>query len=166
MTAPKSLEMVDVFADLNREQLTKIFLICHEEQYQPGDLIFEEGSPSNDIYVILDGKVEILVNASQSQESFEHQELRRITTLERGQSFGEIALVDEGLRSASARCSSEPCRLLIIKRDDLMALMRSNLDIGFTVMTNLAADLCLKIRHTNFLAREQLLYKPSGQAEK
>ena len=87
-------------------------------------------------------------------------ENKTIATLRRGQSFGEVALVDEGLRSASACASQKDTRLLIIPRDKLIMLCDTYPQLGYRLMYNLAADLAMKIRNTDLRIREQLLYKP------
>ena len=83
----------------------------------------------------------------------------KIATLRRGQSFGEIALVDQGLRSASAKTVHENTHLLIIPRDKLIAVCEENPDLGYRLMLNLAADLALKIRSSGLLIREEFLYR-------
>jgi CRP-like cAMP-binding protein len=159
MTDARVLELVDIFSDLTPRQLQSIYTICQEKVFAQGVFIVEENTPSQEFYIILDGEVEILVSADQTPEG-KGRDLRRIALLKTGQTFGEIALVDQGLRSASARCVSKTCRLLMIDRDAFMKLLKSNLNVGFTVMYNLAADLCLKIRQTQYLMREGLLYGP------
>jgi CRP-like cAMP-binding protein len=73
---------------------------------------------------------------------------------------GEIALVDLGLRSASAVCNTMLCKTAVIRREDLMKLLKSDPEMGFTIMTNLATELCTKIRLSNWNLREALLYVP------
>jgi len=154
MTDARILEVVDIFADLSSEHLSLIYEICKEKVYPQGAMIIEEYTPSKEIYVLLDGEVEILVGLHEPSGP------RRIAVLNRGYSFGEIALVDQGLRSASVRCISPTCRVFELNRDSLMKLLKQNLGIGYAVMQNLALDLCLKVRQTQFLARESLLYVP------
>lgn len=161
MANSQTLFDTDIFSDLNAAQLERIYQICQRQDFYQGDIIFEENSPSQEIYIILEGEVEILVNPDPFHR--EGQEPHCITRLRRGQSFGEVALVDQGLRSAAARCGSPTCNLLVIDRDRFIDLLRSDLKIGFVVLYNLAADLCLKIRRTTFVVRENLLYgKPEG----
>jgi CRP-like cAMP-binding protein len=81
-----------------------------------------------------------------------------ITTLRRGQSFGEIALVDQGLRSATARCAANNTTVLVIPRDRLIAHCEQQPALGYRLMRNLAADLALKIRSTDLRIREEILY--------
>lgn len=83
-----------------------------------------------------------------------------IAKLRRGQSFGEVALVDEGLRSASARAAQKDTRLLVIQRNQIIMLCETYPQLGFRLMHNLAADLAMKIRSTDLRIRDQLLYKP------
>jgi CRP-like cAMP-binding protein len=81
-----------------------------------------------------------------------------IATLRRGQSFGEVALVDQGLRSASARCAQHNTRLLVIPRAKLMLLCDTYPQLGYRLMRNLAADLAMKIRNTDLQVREHLTW--------
>ncbi len=81
-----------------------------------------------------------------------------IATLRRGQSFGEIALVDEGLRSATVRAAQKNTRLLIIERARVMLLCETYPQLGYRLMYNLAADLALKIRNADLRIRETLIY--------
>lgn len=146
MTNVRILEMIEIFNDLTVEQLEKVYQICNEIICTKGTIIVKENTPSTEIYVILEGEVEILVGTS----SLSGNKERKIGILERGQSFGEVALVDEGLRSATVRCASDDCRLLEISRNELLTLLREDTEIGFKVMFNLAADLCLKFRQATY----------------
>jgi len=69
-----------------------------------------------------------------------------------------VALVDQGLRSATARCAQHNTQLLIIPRQKLMVLCDTYPQLGYRLMRNLAADLALKIRNTDMRIREELLY--------
>ena len=160
MTSAQVLEKVDIFLDLTPEQLEQIFAICREVVFFQNELIFAESSPSNEFYVILEGEVAIQVDPALISATHILQKPGTIAVLYAGQSFGEIALVDQGVRSASAVCQSMYCKTLVINRLDLMGLLKKDYAIGFKVMTNLATDLCTKIRLSNFNLREAMLYLP------
>jgi CRP-like cAMP-binding protein len=151
---------IDIFADLEPAQLALIEKLCREKKYQPGELIFEENKVSNEFYIILDGEVEIQVDPDTIGDGSNAHQPTTIATLWWGQSFGEVALVDPGVRSASARCGLEPCKLLVIDRNDFEKLLESDYKMGYIIMRNLAADLALKIRQTNLIVREKLMYSP------
>ncbi|MFM8322581.1 MAG: cyclic nucleotide-binding domain-containing protein [Chloroflexota bacterium] len=156
------LEKVEIFADLSPSQLTQIYAICREAVFLQGEQIFAEESPSTEFYVILEGEVAIQVNPNIIRDSRAVQFAPgTIAVLFPGQSFGEVALVDQGLRSASAVCQSMFCKCLVIERQDLMALLKKDPRMGFAIMNNLATDLCTKIRLSNLNLREALLYLPS-----
>lgn len=160
MSNAQVLINVDMFSDLKPGQLEQIYKICKEAVYFQGEVIFKENTPSTEFYVILEGEVAIQVNPNLITSAGQDYAAETIAVLYTGQSFGEVALVDQGLRSASAICHSTTCKTLIIKRDDLIQLLNHNPRMGFTVMMNLATDLCTKIRLSNLNLREGLLYLP------
>ena len=148
------LKQSDVFFQLTPAQLELVANLCQEITYQPGDLIFKENSSSKELYIITQGEVEILISHA-SNESSKKDDETVIAKLRRGQSFGEVALVDEGLRSASARAGQEETNLLVIPRDRLIMLCETYPQLGYRLMHNLAADLAMKIRNTDLRIRDQ-----------
>jgi len=159
------LKQCDIFYQFTPTQLELVANICEESTYQQNDLVFKENSSSKELYVIIQGEVDIVVDPSLVGSLEEGIENKVIATLRRGQSFGEVALVDEGLRSASACASQKDTRLLIIPRDKLIMLCDTYPQLGYRLMHNLAADLAMKIRNTDLRIREQLLYRtPSADS--
>ena len=155
------LRRADIFYDLRDPQLEMIAYICEEVTPRKGELIFEENSTSDDLYVIADGEVDIQVDPTLVQASpVEPVEAVTIATLRRGQTFGEVALVDQGVRSAAARCAMKKTRLLRISRDRLIKLCDNYTDLGYIVMRNIAADLAFKMREADLRGRERLLRRP------
>jgi CRP/FNR family transcriptional regulator, cyclic AMP receptor protein len=151
------LSQADIFDELTPTQLELIASICAERHYQATDVIFEENTPGDEMYIIASGEVQIQVDpALIGRESTIGSQT--IATLRRGQSFGEVSLVDEGLRSASARCSQQDTHLIVIPRDKLMLLCDTYPQLGYKLMRNLAADLAMKIRHTDLQIRERLTW--------
>lgn len=156
------LRQTDIFYDLTEPQMEMVAGLCSEVTYDAEETIFEENSASDELYIIASGEVDILVNPALVQSSAAGQPARPLTivTLRRGQTFGEIALVDQGLRSASARCASKKTHLLVIDSERLLKLCDSYPDLGYRLMRNIAADLAFKIRGTDLAIREQLLWRP------
>ncbi len=162
MSVVTVLRQADIFEDLTNTQLELIASICSERHYQSGDVIFEENTPGDEMYVIANGEVEIIVNPSLVGAD-EDNDSHAIATLRRGQVFGEVSLVDEGLRSAGARCSQQDTHLIVIPREKLMLLCDTYPQMGYRLMRNLAADLAMKIRHTDLQVREQLMWAKRGK---
>lgn len=157
MSSITILRQADIFYEMTDTQLELVSSICEERIFQTGDVLFEENSRSDELYVIANGEVEIQVNPDLVGGGAVPGP-QTIATLRRGQSFGEVALVDEGLRSASARCAQHDTHLVIIPRDKLMLLCDTYPQLGYRLMRNLAADLAMKIRNTDLQVREQLTW--------
>jgi len=154
------LKQADIFYELSNTQLELVASICTDKVYQAGELVFEENSPGSELCIIADGEVEIQVNPATVGKKDDGTGPYTIATLRRGQSFGEVTLVDEGLRSASARASQPETHLLAVPRAKLMLLCDTYPQLGYRLMRNLAADLAMKIRHTDLQVREVLTWAP------
>lgn len=146
------LKQSDIFYQFTAAQLDLVSPLCREVEFNAGDLIFPENSSSNDLYIIVRGEVDVVISITGPADGAESSTLAR---LRRGQSFGEIALVDQGLRSASARAVENGTQLLLIPREQLLMLCETYPQLGFRLMYNLAADLAMKIRNADFRFREQ-----------
>jgi len=148
------LKQSDIFYQFTPTQLELAANLCQEVVFANGETIFEENSRSKELYVIASGEVKILINSTAGKKG------TVVAILRRGQSFGEVALVDEGLRSASARAGEKDTHLVVIPRDRLVMLCETYPQLGYRLMYNLAADLAMKIRNTDLRIREQVLYTP------
>jgi len=157
------LRRTDIFYDLTPPQLEMLASICEEKTVKLGDIIFEENANSDEMYVIARGAVEVLVDPTMVGGPGARKRGTgpvTIATLRAGQTFGEIALVDQGLRTASARCAETDTHLLVVPRSRFMKLCDTYPELGYRVMRNIAADLAFKIRGSDLAIREQLLWRP------
>ena len=141
------LEQADIFEGLNEEHLELIASISTLSTYNYNDAIFEETSMSDELYVIARGEVDILINPSFSDDFT--SEPTPILTMRRGEVFGEIALVDQGTRSASARSVQQGTEVVVIPRAGLIGLCEANPELGYRLMSRLAIDLAKKIRSSD-----------------
>ncbi len=156
------LKDTDIFYKMRSEHLQTIVQICEAREFKKGDIIVQESTPSDALYVIVEGLVSILVDPNVIASRDRHTSSPTgIVTLRSGQTFGEIGLVDHGLRSASAQAASTPTHLLAIHRQDLVQLCESDYELGYHLMRNIASDLAFKIRNTDLLLRERLLWESS-----
>ena len=159
MSFANILKQADIFYELTPTQLELVASLCQERRCKAGDIIFEENAASDELYIIAQGEIDIQVDPSLvGTEDTKSIGPVTIATLRRGQSFGEVALVDQGLRSATARCAANGTQMLVLPRDKLIMLCDTYPQLGYRLMRNLAADLALKIRSTDLRIREELLY--------
>jgi CRP-like cAMP-binding protein len=134
------LARTPVFAGLPRRLLGRLAVRLFEKSYAPGEVIFREGDPGKGLFVVLDGEVEII------QETKEGE--RRIATFGPSTAFGELALIDDLPRSATARASL-PSRLLILYRSHFEALVVGDKGVALIVMHNLLRTLAGYVRAAN-----------------
>jgi len=94
-----------------------------------GETIFREGEPGQAMFIIESGQVDICLAARGSDP---------VATLGPGDFFGEMAMLEDQPRFASA-IAREPCRLLRIERAQFADLVRQNFEIGVRIMRKLSA---------------------------
>jgi CRP/FNR family transcriptional regulator, cyclic AMP receptor protein len=138
----KLLKAVELFIGLNDEQLQRLIDISQEMTFKAGELIFNQGSEGDTLYLIRHGQVEISVEN-------EVGESRSQVYLGQGQIFGEMALIDYGRRSATVRSITNGTIVDVIDRDAFYQLCDDDNAIGYIVMRNMAVDLSFKLRHRN-----------------
>ncbi|MCL4267340.1 MAG: cyclic nucleotide-binding domain-containing protein [Anaerolineae bacterium] len=151
------LSVTEIFDNLTTTQLELVASICDSATYNQGDILLQENENTTELYVIARGGVEILMNPSLVGANQDEYEPVVIAELRQGQVFGEVALVDEGIRSATARVSQDNTTLLKVPRDRLMLLCDTYPELGYKVMKNVAADLAFKIRNTDLTVRQYQL---------
>jgi CRP-like cAMP-binding protein len=93
--------------------------------------------------------VEVLVSRGTIPDVPGPPQMKPIVELGPGQSFGEMALIDRGVRSATVRCVQDGTSLYVIPRQALLALCDRDPQIGYMLMRNIASDLSFKLRHRN-----------------
>jgi CRP/FNR family cyclic AMP-dependent transcriptional regulator len=142
------LKKVEILNSLSESQLEKVAELCQGQTCNADDIIFKENDKSSELYLIQDGLVEITLSVPEPGTE------QSIVTLGKGQIFGEVALVDEGPRTASARCIADGTKLWVAKRADFISLCEKDTSIGFLVMKSIAADLSFKLRLVNLTRKE------------
>ena len=150
MQIAQLLKKVKLFNGLSDSQIERVAKICQEQSFNTGDVILKEQTRSDDMYIIREGLVEIIVGVEQATSRMpDVSGEMTIVNLGKGQVFGEMALVDRGLRSATVRCVADNTTLYAIKGEDFMRLCEEDTRLGFVVMMNIAAALSLKLRVRN-----------------
>ena len=134
-----------LFTGLPRRLLARLSTRFFEKVYHPGEVVFEEGDPGRALFVVVDGAVEI--TRATPQGSYV------LNTLGPGDAFGELALIDDFPRSATARVVT-PGRLLILYKSDFDALMDGNSRIALVVLRNLSRLLAIYARRRPVVATE------------
>jgi CRP/FNR family transcriptional regulator, cyclic AMP receptor protein len=102
-------------------------------EFDVGDVIFEEGSTGRELYVVLDGEVEIAKLSGQAKTV--------IVTLGKGEFFGEMAVIDGSLRSATAIAASPSTRVMRINHARFVYLVSQQPAFALMIMDALSKRL-------------------------
>jgi CRP/FNR family cyclic AMP-dependent transcriptional regulator len=153
MSVIELLQRSELFSGLKPGQIEQVAALGREVVCNAGDVVIREGEPSDEMYVIRSGMVEVLVSRGMIPDVPGPPRLTPLVRLGQGQFFGEVALVDRGARSATVRCVEDGTVLYLIPREDFWALCDGDHHIGYIVMRNVAADLSFKLRHRNLQAK-------------
>ncbi len=132
------LGQVPIFENLTPKELKDLARLTHERFYKANEPVFKKLAPSEGMYVILKGTVEI--KDPDSNTTF--------ATLGSGDFFGELALLDEEPRSAMA-VATEASELIGFFRTDLLTLMTRDPELGNKILLNLSRVLGERLRRTN-----------------
>jgi len=138
------LKTVPFFDQLSNRQLKSVSDIMFERTYDIDESIFEEGQPGAALFLILDGKIAIEICRETSTT--------RLAVLDRGAFFGEMALLDETPRSATAR-ALERIRTLALYRNDLNGLVHRDAKTACRIYRSLAGMIGDRLRLTNELVQ-------------
>ena len=121
-----ALKQVELFANLSLEQLDAVNQVSREVEYLPGEAIVEEGEPGDSLVLLLEGEVRILKSHGTPQEI-------ALATMSAVDYFGEMAILDDEPRSASAVALTHT-RLLSLDGGSLKDLILQMPDISFEML--------------------------------
>ncbi|MCP4602235.1 MAG: cyclic nucleotide-binding domain-containing protein [Proteobacteria bacterium] len=115
----KSLSRVKLLQALPAEEVIRIIPCVKRQSFEAKDIIFEQGDTGEELFFVLSGKVYIERGGVKIEES------KAIATLGSGEVFGEIALISDQPRTATAAAMSE-VKLLSIHKSDFDAVLKES----------------------------------------
>ena len=140
-----ALAKTTIFGSLDEAALQRVADESVEASYRPGAVVFAQGDPGDCLYVVTSGRLKLQVR-------IRGLDTLMLTTLRAPDTFGELAVIDRGSRSATV-VALEPSTLLAVARSTVLALLSDRPEVteallrglGATVrrLTEQAADLAL-----------------------
>lgn len=127
-----ALKNTSVFREVPGEGLKRLSDFIQEKKVRAGELIFAEQDLGDEMYLVRSGRVSI-----QKEIAGETTELDVMTT---GGYFGEMAIIDDRPRSASA-VADEDTSLLVLHKNDFRSAVHDYPDIAFEVFRELTRRL-------------------------
>ncbi len=145
------LKNLELFSGLNEDELKEVANAAKEEKYSEGQEIFHEKSLESDLFILVDGRVQVKVALGKRDEATIH-------TILPGKLFGEFAFIDQEPRSATA-LSIQDSRVFRISRPAMMGLFEKNNHIGYIVMKQMSFILARRIRQTAHELKTSLMWE-------
>ena len=127
---------------LSARELRLLAAFSGEELYNRDEVIFREGAKGDKLYIILDGKVRISKHIPGVGEE-------ALAILEKGDFFGEMALVDNEPRSADAKAHVNGTTVLTISRSVLNEILSVDVESAYQFLSILCRILTQRLREIN-----------------
>jgi len=143
-----TLRQLSLFATLSPLELRVVDGLLQERRYLKGEIIFDEGEEGQAVYLVIAGRVLICRQGE--------PEAGRITELDSGVVFGELALLDDSPRAAQAR-AAEDCVLAALSRGDFESLLDTHAVIASKISLQLARQLGRQLRERSSAAERRPL---------
>ena len=120
------LQRSPLFRGLAPPALERIASLATQRHYGEGEIVCSQGDPGDALYAVITGRIRISSGAADGREIF-------LNIMEPGDSFGEIALLDGGTRTASA-VAMVPSELVSLRRDHLFALLEREPQVALELL--------------------------------
>ncbi|MGI8661615.1 MAG: Crp/Fnr family transcriptional regulator [Acidimicrobiales bacterium] len=119
---------VELFAGFEPAELNRVAALVEEVEAEQGAVLTEQGKPAKVCFVIVSGEAGVVVGEE------------RVATLGPGDLVGEMALIDNGPRSATVRALT-PMRLLALDAERFRILLDQHPKANRAIMAKLSAKL-------------------------
>lgn len=135
------LKNLSLFAELNYGPVKELAYLFQERVFQGGETIFEENDSGDSLLVILSGEVRITQRANVSGEE-------TLTVLKKGDFFGEMALLEDLPRSATAIAHCDTF-IMEISRERFLRFVEKEPASGVKILVTLARSLSARLREAD-----------------
>ena len=132
------LKGVDLFSELTEEQLAQLATLVIANDYARDEtIILEKDDSTRALFLIAEGEVKVYVTGTDGKETI-------LSLLSRGDSFGEMSLIDGEPRSASVK-AVQPTKVLIIRQEHFLELLKTTPELA----TGLLVQMSRRLRNAN-----------------
>ncbi len=135
------LRAVPFFRELTQQELDLLVALGRVVAYPKDIVVFREGDKGEALYVVIHGAVRILKQAPEAWDG-------TMAFVESGGCFGEMALVDDFPRSATAVTENDSV-ILFLGRDALLDLFREEPVVGRKILAAFCRNLSLRLRQAS-----------------
>jgi pimeloyl-ACP methyl ester carboxylesterase/CRP-like cAMP-binding protein len=133
-----------VGADLNKAQRTRLAAQLRSYEFPPYRNIVNQNDDSQEMYIVQKGTVEVWTDPESPTE--ESEKPHRVATLKPGEMTGELAMLDQGLRTADLISGPEGATVLGLNRERILALLEDDPELGSKLLWNVAKAMSGRVR--------------------
>ena len=129
-----------LFRNLNFGEAQALSRLCHYERRKKGEVIIEEGSLGQALYLVQSGRVKVLKGEGDEREV--------VAELGPAELFGEMSLIEDALTSASVAADTD-VELLVIRRAEFETLLAENGSLALKIYKSFCRTLSERLRRTS-----------------
>jgi len=130
----ETLGHIDLFSTLDKKELQVLAKSCQERTYKSGTTIFTQGDTGVGLYVVKSGRIRLTQTSSQDRAEID------LGTAGTGEVMGEMALLDDLPRSATATAESD-VTVLVLPVWEFRGVLRQHPDIALKMLGALSRRL-------------------------
>jgi CRP-like cAMP-binding protein len=138
------LRGIDIFESLSVSELAATVSVVEEIDCTPGEIIIQEGTVGDTMYLVVKGEVSVIKDLGEINEI-------EIDRIKAGDYFGEMALFEDAVRSVSIRIE-EPSRFMVLNKQEFKELVREYPQIALEICKVLSGR--IRNLHTKIEKRE------------
>lgn len=132
------LSSIPLFENFGKTALRNFAQLVHHREYAANEIIFVQGDPGVALYIIQEGEVKIIKS---SDTGIEYE----LAQFNRGDFFGELALLDNDVRSATA-IANKNSKIAVIFKPDLDYFIEKNPKKGVEILSGIAKIISARLR--------------------
>jgi CRP/FNR family transcriptional regulator, cyclic AMP receptor protein len=152
---PQELKSIAVLQALDSDALARLAAAVEEKEYADGEAVFAEGDPGDSMYFIAKGRIRVEKRAQAAGAAH-----KTLAVLEAGDYFGEMALLDQKPRSASA-VAAGGARVLRLAKAAFDQMQQKSSQAGMSVLFAMIRTSSERIRR---LSAQVVVYDEVGKA--
>lgn len=130
MSYAQLLSNISLFENLQTEELEHLSTLLRSRRYSKGEVIFHQGDVGTALYILRKGQVNIRLSSDDGKEVI-------LALLDRGDVFGELALLDDEPRSTDA-VAREEADLLSLQREDFRKFLDARPQVAMRLLSALS----------------------------
>jgi CRP-like cAMP-binding protein len=146
---------IALFRNLDGKEIRELAAVAASHEYEPGEIVLEQGKSSQNLWLVLDGKCEVIRDSERPGKK-----PVALAEIGPGHHFGEMSFFHAAPHSASVRTKTA-AHLLRISRADYDRLIGANCSAAYKLAYNTIGSLAERLRN----ADDRIAQLTAGQTE-